>query len=281
MAVSAQDVKKLRDETGAPMGECKAALEEAGNDMQKAKEILREKGQAAAAKRADRNTSEGVALIAISGDKKTAGGVVLETETDFVAGNENFRELGAKLASGFISNQPGGNPLGVSIEGKTADDLIKEGVALLRENIQLKKAVHVTGDFIGGYIHHDRKSSALVVFKGSHEKAEEMAKQIGMQVVSLKASYLAKDEIPAEVIEQEYEIQKRRAIEEGKPENIAENIARGRVNKEFYQEAVLLEQPFFMDGKRTVGQFLKDESGGALEVASFTRLAVGEEVSSN
>ncbi|MBL8048278.1 MAG: translation elongation factor Ts [Chthonomonas sp.] len=276
MAISAQDVKKLRDLTGAPMGECKAALEEANGDFEAAQNILREKGQAAAAKRAGRSTSEGAALIALSGDSSKAAGLILESETDFVANNDNFKELSSKLVNGLLTADLGSDPMAATIDGTSVAKLVEEGVALMRENIQLKKAIQVEGEFVGGYTHHDRKSSALVVFAGKHDKAAEIAKNIGMQVVSLRPSFLTKEEIPAEVIDKEYELQKRRAIEEGKPENIAENIAKGRINKEFFQEAVLLEQPYFIDSKRTVAQYVKDESGGALEIKSFVRLAVGE-----
>lgn len=262
------------------MGECKAALEEAGNDFDKAQDILREKGQAAAAKRAGRSTSEGAAMVAFSSDHTKAAGVVLESETDFVATNENFRELTMKLATGFVTTDPGNDPNAQTIDGKAVSTLVEEGVALMRENIQLKKAVQVSAPFVGGYIHHDRKSAALVCFNGTHEKAEEIAKFVGMQVVSLRPTFLNKDEIPAEVIEKEYDLQKRRAIEEGKPENIAENIAKGRINKEFFQETVLNEQPYFNDNKLTVSQFVKDSSGGALAITGFVRFAVGESASS-
>lgn len=276
MAISAQDVKKLRDLTGAPMGECKSALEEANGDFEAAKNILREKGQAAAAKRAGRSTSEGAALIAISADASKGVGIILESETDFVANNDNFKELSSKLVNGLLTADLGSDPLTATVDGKTVGALVEDGVALMRENLQLKKALKVDGAFVGGYTHHDRKSSALVVLSGTHEKAAEIAKNIGMQVVSLRPSFLTKDEIPADVIEKEYTVQKNRAIEEGKPENIAENIAKGRINKEFFQEAVLLEQPYFIDSKKTVAQYVKDETGGAVEIKSFVRFAVGE-----
>lgn len=258
------------------MGECKSALEEANGDFEAAKNILREKGQAAAAKRAGRSTSEGAALIAISADASKGVGIILESETDFVANNDNFKELSSKLVNGLLTADLGSDPLTATVDGKTVGALVEDGVALMRENLQLKKALKVDGAFVGGYTHHDRKSSALIVLSGAHEKAAEIAKNIGMQVVSLRPTFLTKDEIPADVIEKEYTVQKNRAIEEGKPENIAENIAKGRINKEFFQEAVLLEQPYFIDGKRTVAQYVKDETGGAVEIKSFVRFAVGE-----
>jgi len=276
MAVTAQDVKKLRDETGAPMGECKSALEEAGGDFERARQILREKGAAAATKRAGRGTSEGVAFVVANADNTKVGGVVVECETDFVSKNAEFIAMVQEIAGAFVETDPGSDPLAVKVGDKTVKDLLDEAVGRIRENIKLTRSLHLSNpDGIGVYVHHDRKHAAAVELVGASDKNLEAGKNVAMQVVALKPSFLKKEDIPADVIEAEFETQKKRALEEGKPENIAENIARGRVNKEFFSEAVLLEQPFYLDNKKTVGAYVSEATGGKATVKSFNYLFVG------
>jgi elongation factor Ts len=280
MSVSASDVKRLRDETDAPMMECRAALEEAGGDFEKAKSLLREKGKAAAAKRADRSTSEGVAFWAISPDLKTAGGVILECETDFVAKNADFVATVEQVASAFVANDPGANPLEVQVDGKTVGTIVQEAVAKFRENVQLTKAVRLTSNgAIGIYNHHDRKKAAAVVLEGDANTLVDAGRKLAIQCVALNPSYVRKEDIDASVIEREIEIETQRALNEGKPENIARNVAQGRVNKEFFKSQVLLEQDFYEDLSKSVSAYIQEAAkagGGAIDVKSFARLAVGE-----
>ena len=279
MAISASDVKRLREETDAPMMECKVALEEAGGDFEKAKAILREKGQSAAAKRSGRSTSEGVAKFVVSADGKTAVGVVLESETDFVSNNDGFRKLVDTLANGLLSapaDAVNGDVNNVSIDGKTVAELVTEGVALFRENIQLTQAVKLEADgTIGVYNHHTGKQAAVVMVSGDAANAGEVATKGAIQAVAMGATYLTKAEVPQDIIAQEMELETQRAINDGKPAEMAAKIAEGRVNKEFFKSQVLLEQPFLEDESKSTAQFLKEMAQGTAEVTGFKRLTVG------
>ena len=259
------------------MGECKSALEEAGNDFERAKQILREKGAAAATKRAGRGTSEGVAIVVANSDNTKVGGCVVECETDFVSKNDAFVELAKKIAEAFLNNDPGNDPLAVvAADGKTVGTLIEECVGLFRENTKLTKWLHGSNpNGYGVYVHHDKKHACAVEMAGDSSENMAAGKNVAMQVVALKPTFLKKEDIPAEVIQAEYETQKKRALDEGKPENIAENIAKGRVNKEFFSEAVLLEQPFYLDNKKTVGAYVTEATGGKGSVTAFHYLYVG------
>lgn len=275
MSISASEVKKLRDETGAPMMECKGALTEANGDFEAAKNILREKGAAAAGKRAGRATSEGVVAVAVSDDQKTVGAAILECETDFVARNEDFIALAQRIAEAVRDNEPGADASTLPLDGSTVGAAVEEAVGKIRENIKLAHSVRIAeGKTVGVYVHHDRKKGALVVLDGSGDNLTAVGKQVAIQTVAFPPAYLKKDDVPQDKIAAELEIEKKRAMAEGKPENIAENIAQGRINKEFYQSQVLLEQPFYTDAKLTVATYVKQEAPDAT-VASYTYLAVG------
>lgn len=274
MAITAAEVKKLRDETDAPMMECKKALEEANGDFEKAKSILREKGKAAAAKRADRETKAGVALFALSQCGKKLGGVVLTCETDFVARNEDFLAVAQKLAATYAEKETGDEPLAVETDDGPVASLIESAVAKIRENIQLAKAVHVEAAGTWSvYIHHNKLKAAAVALEGDTAAHGEIGHKLAIQCVAFPPQYLRKEDVPQEMVERELEIETQRAINEGKKPDIAANIAKGRVNKEFFSRVVLLEQPFYEDASVTVGQFLRDN--GNLKVERFVYLAVG------
>jgi elongation factor Ts len=277
---TAQDVKKLREETDAPMMECKQALDEADGTYDRAKEILREKGKAAAAKRQDRATSEGVVALATSADNKTVAGVVLECETDFVARNEDFIAVAQQLADGFLNTDPGTDPLAVKLGDKTVGEIVEATVAKIRENIRISKAVRVTtANVLSTYVHHDRKKAVIVELTGDASNAIETGRALAIQSVAFPPTFVSKDQVPQDFIDREIETETKRAINEGKDEKIAKNIAQGRVNKEFMKSNVLLEQPFYKDQNKSVGEFMREEAkngGGSLSVIAITRLAVGE-----
>ncbi len=281
MAISASDVKRLREETDAPMMECKAALEEANGDFERAKLILREKGKAAAAKRADRATGAGVVAISTSQNHQAIGAVVLESETDFVSGNEQFVALAQELAEIFLHHDPGTDPLAVTKGDKSVKDLVEGGVALFRENIVCKRAVHAESETnkFAHYVHHDRKTAVIVEIEGDTANGHDVGRQVAIQVVAFPPEFLHKEQVPQDVIAREMETELQRALNEGKPENIAKNIAQGRINKEFMQSKVLLEQPFYLDSSLTVNQYLENEgksAGGTIKIVNYWRLAVGE-----
>ncbi|MBS1717753.1 MAG: translation elongation factor Ts [Armatimonadetes bacterium] len=272
---TAQDVKRLREETDAPMMECKGALEEAGGDFEKAKIILREKGKAAAAKRADRNTAAGVVAISHSHDHQRVGGIVLECETDFVARNEGFIAVAKELAEVFLDNDPGSDPLAVKHGDKTVGDIVEGLVATYRENCKLTKALHLkTADRFAIYVHHDNMKAIVVEVAGDAEKAGDAGRTVAIQAVAFPPEFISRDEVPSGKIEEEIKIETERAIKEGKPENVAKQIAQGRVNKEYFSRVVLMDQPLYKDMSKTVGQFIKES--GDVAVKKFYRLAVGE-----
>ncbi len=268
---TASDVMKLREETDAPMMECKQALNEAEGDFDRAKQILREKGKAQAGKKAGRATSEGVVAVSASSDAKTVGAVVVESETDFVAKNPDFVAMAQKVADYVRDNGGSDAPMEDAHLKEMAGDI----VAKFRENIQISKAVRITSDQpIATYVHFDNKKGSLILSEGPGAGTEPI-RQVAVHVVSAPPEVVAKEDLSQEKLEREIEIETQRAINEGKEAKIAENIARGRVNKEFVKRVVLLEQPFYKDPSKTVGQFLSEEAKGS-KIARFVYLAVGQ-----
>lgn len=278
--ISAADVKRLREETDAPMMECKAALVEADGDFEKAKQILRETGKAAAAKRSGRSTSEGIAQFVVSPDGKTAVGVVVESETDFVAKNESFKALVSKIANGMLA--AGSTDESTVIDGETVASHLEKAVAVIRENIVLKQAVllKATDGVIAVYNHHDAKKASAVEVSGNASNIKDAGFQVAIQTVAFPPSFLKKEDVPADVIANEIKIETERAINEGKPADIAAKAAQGRVNKEYFQSQVLLEQMMYTDDKKSVSAYLDEEGkvgGGPISVHKFVRLEVGSE----
>ncbi len=276
MQISAADVKKLRELTDAPMMDCKAALVEAEGDMNRAVEILREKGKSAAAKKAGRSTSEGLAVVKAEGGQ--AAGLVVECETDFVALNENFKAKVHELLDTLFAEYGGGDMKELSatdtIGGKTLEEHSAEIVGVIRENIRIPRALAgkaSEGAVYAAYNHHNGKAASLIEHTGSSESAYKVA----VHVVAMKPEYLNKEDVPEDVVQKEIEVQTRRTIEEGKPADKAEMIARGRVNKEFFMERVLTVQPIYFDGKVSVGDWFKQNGGQ--ELRGFTHLAVGQD----
>lgn len=253
---NAQDVKKLRDETGAPMGECQSALKESDGEYERAKEILREKGKAAASKRADRET--GAATVAFATEGNKTAGIVLESETDFVSRNPEFYALAEKAA-------------GIALKGGDFADLEEEATAKFREKSRVSKAVVFEGQVVT-YRHHDGSKGALVAYTG--EGDADTVRKVAIQAVAFPAQALKKEDLSQELLAKELELETKRAIDEGKPENIAKNIAQGRVNKEYVNKVVLLEQPFYLEPGKNTRTWLGENAKGA-EVTQFAYLAAG------
>lgn len=272
MSFTAADVKRLRDETDAPMMECKAALQEANGDFERAKEILREKGKAAAGKKAGRATSAGVVAFAPSSDSKAVGAVVVESETDFVARNPEFVQAAEEIARYVLAN---GGPSGDPMDDPRYQEFASNIVAKFRENVQVRKALKVTSDFpISTYVHHDRTKGSLMLAEGEGAGTEAVRK-VAVHAVAFPPEVVNKEELSQSKIDAEIEIETQRAINEGKDEKIARNIAQGRVNKEFIKRVVLMEQPFYIDQSKSVAQYLAEEAKGT-RIARFVYLAVGE-----
>ncbi|MEX2244534.1 MAG: translation elongation factor Ts [Fimbriimonadaceae bacterium] len=277
--IDAQTVKKLREETDAPMMECKAALVEAGGDFDKAKQLLREKGQAAAAKRSGRTTSEGLALVVATADSSKVAGVVVECETDFVARNDDFKALVKALAEGILSeaNVSAGEFHELSGEsvvgGKPLDQHAADAVAKIRENIRIPHAVAMAaghGAKFAVYNHTNTgKLASFVEYTGDNADA---AFHVAIQVVAFPPTFLKKEDVPQAVIDNELKIETQRAINDGKTADVAEKVALGRINKEYYQSQVLLEQPYYVDTKKKVADYTKESGIG---IVAFRLLGVG------
>jgi elongation factor Ts len=287
MSISPQLIKTLRDETGAGFMDCKNALEQAGGDMEKARLILREKGAIIATKRASKEVNQGVIAGALSADGRMGALIDLRCETDFVARNEEFLKLADDLLQHVLAvgeegrldailQRPSLADSSLTVEKQIEIAIGKTGERIAFQSYAVARVPDGENGVVDIYIHHNKLVGVMVVLTGSADKdtLQNLAHEIAIQIAWSAPQYLSKDEIPADVLQQELEIEKQRAIKEGKPENVAENIARGRVNKGFIQKVALLEQPFYKDESKTIGDMLR-AAGGDLRVVRFVRLEVG------
>lgn len=267
--ISAADVSKLRKSTGAGMMDCKKALQESNGDFEKAVEIIRKKGQAVANKRADREASEGAVLSGISGDGTSGALIVLNCETDFVAKNEDFVKFAQEILTIAITNNP--TDLNALKELKMGDksiaDRIVEQIGIIGEKIELTCFEKIDAAQVVSYIHPGNKLATLVGFNKT--TTEQIAKDIAMQVAAMNPVAVDKSDVSAEVIEKEKAIGREQALREGKPENIVDRIAEGKLTK-FFKENTLLNQDFTKDSKITVSQYLQN-SDKELTVSAFQR----------
>ena len=268
----ASDVKELREKTGAGMLDCKKALEENNGDMEKAIDWLREKGIAKAAKKESRIAAEGLCQIKIDGN--TAVILEVNSETDFVAKNEEFTNFVDYLADQILANDVATveDVLAIEDGGETINDKLVALVAKIGEKISFRRFEKVTKEDdanFGTYKHMGGKIGVIVVVKGANE---EVAKDVAMQACAMNPTGLNRESIPAEVVEREAKIIKEQVMAEGKPEDIAEKMVTGRLNK-FYKEVCLVEQAFIKDSGMSVADYVKNNGG---EVLSMLRIAVGE-----
>ncbi|MBQ2909707.1 MAG: elongation factor Ts [Bacilli bacterium] len=268
----ASDVKELREKTGAGMLDCKKALEENNGDMEKAIDWLREKGIAKAAKKESRIAAEGLCQIKVDGN--TAVILEVNSETDFVAKNEEFTNFVDYLADQILANDVATveDVLAINDGGETINDKLVALVAKIGEKISFRRFEKVTKEDdsnFGTYKHMGGKIGVIVVVKGANE---EVAKDVAMQACAMNPTGLNRDSIPAEVVEREAKIIKEQVMAEGKPEDIAEKMVTGRLNK-FYKEVCLVEQAFIKDSGMSVADYVKNNGG---EVLSMVRVAVGE-----
>ena len=272
--ITAKDVNELRSQTGAGMMDCKKALTECNGDIEAAVNWLREKGIAKAAKKADRIAAEGLANVIIDGNK--AAIIEVNCETDFVTKNAEFVELVETIAKTALANDAKSldevNALAVEGTEGTVADLVVAKTAKIGEKLSLRRIEVVTktdSENFGSYIHMGGKIAVLIVTEGANE---ECAKDVAMQAAAMKPAYLKADEVPAEVIENEKEVLKAQAIEEGKPADIAEKMVAGRISK-YYKENCLVDQEFVKDSSMDVKTFVKNNGG---EVNAMYRYEVGE-----
>lgn len=265
MAITAQLVKQLRDKTGAGMMDCKKALIESDGDFEKAIEILRKKGTSVAAKRAERTASEGIVATKLLNDGKKGIMVEVNCETDFVAKSDDFVNFANFVLDAVVANEPKNidELLALKHDGKSVQEELTNIIGKIGEKIEVSRFTIENADngIVVDYIHHGSKLGVLVrvdnVNSESLDDIKSFSKDVAMQVAAMKPTYVSRDEVPSEVIEKEKEIYKEVAMKEGKPEQILERIAEGRLNK-FFQENCLVEQASIKDNAKSVGDFLKE-----------------------
>jgi elongation factor Ts len=280
--ISSKLVSDLRTETGAGMMDCKKALVESQGDFEEAKKILRKKGLAAAASKAGRAASEGLVVAHVT----VKGAVLVEVncETDFVARTEDFRTFAEKLADRIAAHDDFGDTRSGSVSdlaklswpgGETIGDAVTQLIATLKENIQVRRFARLVpraGETFASYIHGNGRIGVLVGLPGGDP---ELGKDLAMHIAASDPRFAARAEVSAEVLATEREIARAQATAAGKPANVVERIADGKVEK-FYQEAVLVEQPYVKDPEKTVGQVIVERAGKAALDLRFVRFKLGE-----
>lgn len=270
MAVTMADISKLRSMTGAGMMDCKNALTEAEGNFDKAIEIIRKKGQAIAAKRSDRQAAEGCVLAAQKDG--FAAIVALQCETDFVAQNADFIALTQSILDFAMANQIESKEalLAAQLDGRSIADLITDRSGITGEKMELGYYEFVKGVATVAYIHPGNKLATIVTFNETLDN--QVAREIAMQVAAMNPIAVNRESVPANIIEQELEIGREKARQEGKPEAMLDKIAQGRLNK-FYKESTLLEQEFIKDAKVSVKDYLKAQSANLVAV-DFKRVTL-------
>lgn len=285
MAFTTKDVMKLRESTGCGMMDCKKALTETDGDMEKAIDLLREKGLSKIAKKASRIAAEGIVCAIQDKDKKVGVVIEVNSETDFVAKNAVFVQFVEDCAKTVLNEDPADVEalLGCTISGGTGtvQEALQEKILTIGENLKIRRFARYEGD-VETYVHGGGRIGVMVRFEveGTPDAAafQAYAKDIAMQVAASTPTYLDKDAVPAETIAKEKEILTAQAINEGKPANIAEKMVMGRINK-YYKEVCLVEQPFIKDGDISVQKFTETtakELGVKIRIVEFVRFEKGE-----
>ena len=274
MAFTAKDVMALREKTGAGVMDCKKALTDADGDMSKAADILRERGIAKAEKKASRIAAEGIVACYIDG--KVGVLVELNCESDFVAKNPQFTEIANEVSKVVVKENPANVEalLACACVGGTVEEYLKSKIAIIGEKIAVRRFVrYETNGFLESYIHLGGKLGVMLdMGSDATAEAKEVAHDITLQIAFTKPAYLTKDEVSAETLEKEKEVLKQQAINEGKPEAIAEKMVMGRIKK-FYEENCLLEQAFIKDDSKKVSDLLK---AGNTSINKFAFFVMGE-----
>jgi elongation factor Ts len=273
--ISAADVNKLRQQTGAGMMDCKKALTETNGDFEAAIDFLRKKGAKVAASRQDRESNEGVVIARTSADGKTGVIIELNCETDFVAKNADFIAFANAIAGTAVENKPASldalNEL--TVDGQKIGDAVIDKTGKIGEKIGISKYEVVNGEKVIAYIHGNYRLAVLVALSANAAGADEAGKDVAMQIAAMSPVAIDKDGVDATTIERELEIAKEQTRLEGKPEAMVEKIAAGRLNR-FYKDSTLLNQEFVKDPSKTVAQFLSTVEKG-LTVTAFKRIALG------
>ncbi len=273
MAISAADVSKLRKMTGAGMMDCKNALTESGGDFDKAVDIIRQKGQAIANKRADRDASEGVVLSKVSEDGKKGALFALNCETDFVAKNESFVALTQSILDLALASDAKTidevNQL--QLNGMSVKEVITEQIGVIGEKLEIPYFEVLNAETVVSYIHPGNKLATLVGLNQANID-QQIGRDVAMQVAAMSPVSIDRDSVPKEVVERELEIAKEQSRLEGKPEEMIDKIAQGRLSK-FFKESTLLDQVYVKDGKISIREYLQ-QTDKALTVTDFKRFSL-------
>ena len=287
MVISAAQVKELREKTGAGMMDCKKALTEADGDFNKAIEILRKKGASVAAKRAERSANEGIVMADSFNDGKAGAIVEVNCETDFVAKSDDFVEFSSMVYDVVVSEKPASVEalMELSKDGKKIADSLNDVVGKIGEKIEISRfQVEETQDgIVTGYIHHGSKLGVLVAAENvkddSKNELSDLLKDIAMQAAAMKPSFLYREEVPQDTLNKEIEIYKEISRKEGKPEQILEKIAQGKLNK-FYEENCLFEQVYVKDNSKKISDLIKEfntKHGSEVKLKLFHRFHLSDE----
>lgn len=273
--ISAADVNKLRQQTGAGMMDCKKALTESNGDFEAAIDYLRKKGAKVAASRQDRESNEGVVIAKTTADGKRGIVIELNCETDFVAKNADFVAFANKIADLAIEKNPSSldELTSLEVDGAKLSDQILDQTGKIGEKVGVSKFETVSGEKVIAYIHGNYRLGVLVALSADVANADEAGKDVAMQIAAMSPVAIDKSDVDSRTIERELEIAKEQIRAEGKPEEMVEKIAAGKLNK-FYKDSTLLNQEFVKDGSKTVAQFLDSVNKG-LTVTAFKRVQLG------
>lgn len=271
--ITAAEVNKLRQTTGAGMMDCKKALVEAEGDFEKAIEILRKKGQKVAANRADRESTEGAAIAKVN-DANTVGvAIVLGCETDFVGKNESFVKLANEFADLAFNYNSKEEFLAADFDGMTVAEKLIEQTGVIGEKLEINAFEKIEAPYVGFYIHAGNKIATLVGLSANADGADVVAKDVAMQVAAMNPIALDQEGVDQSVIDKEIEIAKDQLRQEGKPEAMLDNIAKGKLNR-FFKDNTLVNQDFIKDSKVSVANYVKS-IGNDVKVVTFKRVALG------
>ncbi len=284
MAVTAQMVKELRERTGAGMMDCKKVLVETDGDMDKSIEVLREKGLAKAAKKAGRIAAEGIVRIAYSEDSRTAAMVEVNSETDFVAKNNDFVEFVEKMADKVLSDNPKDveELLTLSFEGETVQDALNNKIATIGENLSIRRFARFEDPKVvyTGYVHGNNKVGVIIGLEteAAKEEVQVVGKDLAMQTAAMNPRFINEDGVDPAYVEEESKILEQQVLNEGKKPEMVANIVKGKIKK-LLKEVCLIEQKFVKDGEKTVKEYVDDsakEIGKTITVVEMVRYEVGE-----
>ncbi|PKQ69980.1 translation elongation factor Ts [Raineya orbicola] len=275
MAITAQDVNKLRQMTGMGMMDCKQALTEANGDFEKAIEFLRKKGEKISAKRADNETKEGVVMIYTNEAQNEGIMFAFNCETESVAKNAEFNALAERIMKAAIAQKPDTieQLMQLASDGRTLQEYVTDFIGKVGEKILVTAYAKVAGEKVTSYLHSNNKLGVLVVLEGTNGvDYKEIGKDLAMQIAAMNPIAVDRADVPQHILDKELEIGMEQARNEGKPENMLEKIAQGKVNK-FIKESTLLNQEFVKDSSKTVAQYLQGISKD-LKVVAFKRISV-------